>query len=153
MTIASTCSALAQVSSVDVDDDMRQRGKQLAARLTAQLEPGAYDGHRRHDVAHALLRLLHEDDDVLRQPVPPLQRLFPAPQPETRQLPAGAFDARTLHVKLSPEVYAGLAEAADEVGIPVDTWVADELTRLHAWPRRPWPDVYAPWLDDEWLGA
>lgn len=145
---------VAHVSSVEVDDGVRQRGEQLAARLEERLAPGSYDGHRRRAVASAVLELLHEDDAVLRQPAPPLQRLSPAPPPDTDDYGrAGAFDTRTLHVELSPQVYAALIEAAGGAGVPVDTWVADELARLHAWPRRPWPDRYGgfaePWLDDE----
>jgi hypothetical protein len=44
----------------------------------------------------------------------------------------------TLHVALPPQVYADLVEAADDAGVPVNLWVADELARLHAWPRPPW---------------
>ncbi|MGH8939267.1 MAG: hypothetical protein ACRDV2_07945, partial [Actinomycetes bacterium] len=111
--------------------------------LEERLAPGSYDGHRRRAVASAVLELLHEDDAVLRQPAPPLQRLSPAPPPDTDDYGrAGAFDTRTLHVELSPQVYAALIEAAGGAGVPVDTWVADELARLHAWPRRPWPDRY-----------
>lgn len=146
---------VAHVSSVDVDDDVRQRGEQLVPRLEERIPTRSYALDRRHTAAgDALLMLLHEDDDVLRQPVPPLSRLFPAPEPDThRYRPAGTFATTTLRVPLAPEVYAGLAEAADYHGVSVDTWVADELTRLYAWPHRPWFDRYGrapePWLEDD----
>lgn len=94
---------------------------------------------------------------MLRQPVPPLSRLFPAPKPDTvRHGPAGTFPTTTLRVPLSPEVYASLAEAADYDGVPVDTWVADELARLFAWSGRACFDRYGgapePWLEDEEVG-
>ena len=142
------------MSSIDVDDDVRQRGDQLTARLDKRLGRRSYAGHRRLDVAHALLELLHEDDDLLREPVPPLSQLFPAPPPDTRRYrSAGSVESRTLHVAVSPQVYAGLAQAADDAGVPVDIWLADELARLHAWPR--WPVVAdggrftEPWGDEE----
>jgi hypothetical protein len=132
---------VAHVSSVDIDDDVRQRGEQLVARLEERSGSTGYDGSRRHHVATAVLRLLHEDDDLLRQPVPPLRRLFPPPAPEARRYgPLGSFDTMTLRVSLPPQVYAELADAADEAGVPVDIWVAEELARLHAWPRPPWLD-------------
>lgn len=145
--------AVAHVSSVDVDDDLRQRGERLVARLEGRLAPGSNGGHRGHTVANAVLRLLHEDDEALRQPVPPLQRLFPAPAPDPRHYgQAGSVDTKALHVVLSSQVYAGLVEAAAEAGVPVDTWVADELARLYAWPRLPGLDRYGrftePWRAD-----
>jgi hypothetical protein len=127
------------VSSIDVDNNVRQRGEQLTARLDERLSRRSYAGSRRHEVATALLRLLHEDDDLLRQPVPPLRRLFPPPRPDARRFgPLGSLDTMTLHVALPPQVYADLVEAADDAGVPVNMWVADELARLLAWPRPPW---------------
>lgn len=144
---------VAHVSSVVVDDDVRHRGERLAARLKERFPPRSFDIHRRHDVAAILLRLLVEDDDVLREPVPPLRRLFPAPEPATH-LPADPFRT-TLRVRLSPQVYASLVDAAAEAGVPLDAWVAGELDRLHAWPRRPWLDEdprltgAEPWPDED----
>lgn len=144
---------VAHVSSIDVDDEVRQRGEQLTARLNARLSLRPHAGHPRHDVAQALLELLHEDDDLLGEPVPPLRRLFPAPPPDTRRYgPTGSVESTTLHVTVPPQVYAGLVEAADDVGVPVNIWLADELARLHTWPRRPWLDdtgrFTEPWGDD-----
>lgn len=151
------------VSSIEVDDDVRQRGEQLTARLDERLSRGSYAGHRRLDVASALLELLREDDDLLCQPAPPLSRLFPPPPPDIRRYgPAGSFERGTLRVAVPPKVYAGLVEAADDAGVPVNIWVADELARLHAWPGRPYVAGYGrftePWGDagdapDWWTSA
>lgn len=136
---------VAHVSSVEVDDDMRQRGEQLVARLEERCAPGSYAGRGRLAVPEAVLRLLHEDDEVLRRPVPPLRWLFPADTSPYRAV--GSGEGATVHVVLPPHVYDDLLEVADDAGVPVSTWVADELTRLHTWPHRLRVDQHGPYAE------
>jgi hypothetical protein len=68
----------ARVAAVVIDDAARERGARLAEQLTegaSQRSFGFLD--RRRAATAGLLRLLAADDELLREPVPPLSTLLP----------------------------------------------------------------------------
>lgn len=133
----------AEVSAVELDDAARDRGHRLAERLDEMSRPAYSAAPRDGRIVRSLLTLLLEDGDVLREPTPPLSALFPdaaTPQRSSSRhepyQPYEAFGAPPLTVSLPLTVYADLADAAADAGAPLAAWVADQLCRLTAWPRR-----------------
>ena len=144
---------------VALGEEATERGERLADRIVAG-SSASYVGNATEDVlVHSLLSLVHEDDTILREPVPPLSTLLPAP-PERPYAGLGPGNVappgwRRLQLALPPRLFDDLAGAAAGSDMPLETWLADELERLTAWPTRPWrrengwDDDVPPWLEDE----
>jgi hypothetical protein len=120
----------AHVSAVVLDAAAEQRGEQLAALLKQGSRFGSGGYGRRHEAAGpGLLTLLTEDDDLLREPVPPLSLLLPAPPQEAWQ---NSWDTAppfwaTVQVHLAPELYGHFEVVARSMGKPLGHWLAEQL--------------------------
>ena len=128
---------VAEVSVVELDDERRRRGDVLAHRLTT-MSSGRVSWRRREDeVARPLLALVHGDDDLLREPLPPLSEIClataPAPWDLRPTMPPAHVSMRTF---VPDWVGRSLEDAAALVGLPVEIWLGRELARLASWPER-----------------
>jgi hypothetical protein len=124
---------IAALRAVVIDEAAEQRGERLIELLDGGNRYPGYGYSHRHKVAgQGLLALLAEHDDLLREPVPPLSSLLPAPPQEPRQ---SSWDAQlpfgsTVHIHLSPELYGHLDQVARATGARLDHWLTDQLTWL-----------------------
>ena len=66
----------AVLTPVQIDDAARERGDQLAGLLRGSTARQVWFPDSR-DLVKTLLELVHRDDEVLREPVPPFSELFP----------------------------------------------------------------------------
>ena len=124
---------IAALRPVVIDEPAEKRGERLIELLTEANRHRTY-GYFERDVAAGpgLLALLAHDDDLLREPVPPLSSLLPGPPEEPRRDP---WDAPppfwpTVHIHLPPEVYGRLDEGARATGARLGHWLADQLAWL-----------------------
>jgi hypothetical protein len=131
----------AHLSAVVLDDAAVERGARLA-ELLGLLRSQGYLGMsdhvaRRATASEGLLSLLAKDDDLLRDPVPPLSSLLPAPAEVLRRSAWAAPPPfwRAVEVRLSPELYERFDDAAGFVGEPVGRWLEAQLEWLADWPR------------------
>ena len=142
----------AVLTPVQIDDAARERGDQLAGLLRGSTARQVWFPDSR-DLVKTLLELVHRDDEVLREPVPPFSELFPEYLP--KPVPPGMATAlpyahRATTVVLPDEVHDTLSEVATRCGETVGQWLAAEVSRLVWWPHAP-PRVGD--LGRAWSGA
>ena len=127
---------VAELSRVSVDGSAKERGERLAARLEASAGPQYRYAYRTSGVGQALLRLLYEDETLLREPIPPLSQLLPEPpvSPWQHAPIAAPPGHRRLALDLPDWLYGELEDSAASDGEPIGQWVTAELTRLARWP-------------------
>ena len=118
--------------AVVIDDAAEARGARLVEVLTDGDPKRNYDHRERRELAgQRLLGLVAEHDDLLRDPVPPLSDLFPAPPEELRrnswQVPP-SWSAVQIH--LPPDIYARLNHLAHLTGDRLDEWLVGHLAWL-----------------------
>lgn len=124
----------AEVRAVVIDDAAEKRGARLVELLTDGDPKRNYDYRERREVTggQRLLGLVAEHDELLRDPVPPLSSLFPAPQEELRrhswQAPPPYW--QTLQVHLPPDIHARLNQLAQMTGDQLDEWLVGQLAWL-----------------------
>jgi hypothetical protein len=120
---------IAELRAVVIDDAAEARGARLVELLTDGDPKRNYDCHERRELTgQRLLGVVAEHDDLLRDPVPPLSDLFPAPPEELRR---NSWQTRpTLQVQLPPEIYARLNQSAHAMGERLDEWLAGQLAWL-----------------------
>jgi hypothetical protein len=125
---------IAEVSAVVIDAAAEKRGERLVELLTDGVPKRNYDYHERHEMTggQRLLGLIAEHDDLLRDPVPPLSSLFPAPPEELRRNSWQASPPywQALQIHLPPEIYARLSQSADATGERLDEWLVGQLAWL-----------------------
>ena len=127
----------AQVSMVVVDAAAEHRGERLAELLAKASSHRSNGYFERHQAAGpGLLTLLANEDDLLREPVPPLSLLLPAPPQEARQ---NSWDTAppfwdtappfwaTAQVHLPLELYGHFEIVARSMGKPLGHWLAEQL--------------------------
>jgi hypothetical protein len=127
----------AHVRSVVIDDDAKNRGDQLVELLTGADRHLGHDHYSRQvTAARRLLNLLADDDDLLREPVPPLSSLLPAPPEPLRQNSWQATPPLrpVVAIQLSPGLYDELDHIAGAIGLPLGFWLAEQLEWLADWP-------------------
>jgi hypothetical protein len=131
----------AELTAVEIDDAARGRGDRLAGLVRGSIARQVICPSSR-DIAKAILSLVHEDKDVLRDPVPPLSDLFPELLPKPRAAtptrpvpPAQPRAPREVVLVLPDEVHESLAEEARHCGESVGEWLSTEVTRLARWPH------------------
>lgn len=121
---------IAALRTVVIDEAAEKRGERLIELLTARSRSRSYGRFERHAAAsQGLLALLAEDDELLREPVPPLSSLLPAPPKELRESSwdvAPPFWA-TVQIHLPPELYGHLDQVARATGERLEHWLADQL--------------------------
>lgn len=121
---------IASLRAVVIDEAAEKRGERLIELLTAGNRNRSYGHFERHTAAsQRLLALLAEHDDLLREPVPPLSSLLPAPPEERRESSwdvAPPFWA-TVRIHLPPELYGHLDQVARATGERLEHWLADQL--------------------------
>jgi hypothetical protein len=123
----------AELRAVVIDEAAEKRGECLVERLSAGNRNGSFGyGERRKAASQGLLALLAEDDDLLREPVPPLSTLLPPPAAELR---SPAWDVPppfwpTVHIHMSPELYGQLDQVAPAIGARLDHWLTDQMVWL-----------------------
>jgi hypothetical protein len=127
----------AHVSVVVLDEAAKKRGEALAELLADSSRQQAHGYSERLETAGpALLALLAGDDDLLREPVPPLSALLPAPRQERAR--HSVWEAPpfwpTVPVHLPPELYDRFDDVARDQGVPVGHWLAEQLEKLAHWP-------------------
>jgi hypothetical protein len=66
-----------EVRGLRLDDDADAAGEDLARRVLTLTPQRVFPGAEAHDVGRTLLRLMHTDPDILREPIPPLCDLLP----------------------------------------------------------------------------
>jgi hypothetical protein len=125
---------VAEVRAVDIDDAAEKRGARLVELLTDGDPKRNYDYYERREMTggQRLLGLIAEHDELLRDPVPPLSSLFPAPPEELRrnswQAPPPYW--QTLQVHLPPDIHARLNQLAHMTGDRLDEWLVGQLAWL-----------------------
>jgi hypothetical protein len=127
---------IAEVRAVVIDDAAEIRGARLVELLTEGNRRESYRYvERRELTGQRLLGLIAEHDDLLRDPVPPLSDLFPAPPEELRrnswQVPP--YWA-TVQIHLPPDIHARLNQLAHLTGHRLDEWLVGQLSWLSAAP-------------------
>jgi hypothetical protein len=123
---------IAEVRAVVIDDAAEIRGARLVELLT---EGNRRESHRyverRELSGQRLLGLIAEHDDLLRDPVPPLSSLFPAPPEELRRnsLQRPPFWS-VVQIHLPPDIHARLNHLAHMTGERLDEWLVGYLAWL-----------------------
>jgi hypothetical protein len=137
-----------QVTTLTLDDHAAARGESLVERVFAAAPKSitysydySYDSDRK--ISRALLQVLHDDPDALREPVPPLSTLFPTkrvPPWEPHSYPAEPSPQQPrLVLDLPWYLYDELQTAAALSAQPLETWLVDQLGTLLSWPLPRWP--------------
>jgi len=125
---------MADVSAVVIDDAAEKRGARLVELLTDGDPKQNYDYYERREMTSGqrVLGLIAEHDALLRDPVPPLSTLFPAPPEELRRnswlAPPPYW--QTVQVHLPPDIHARLNQLADMTGDRLDEWLVGQLAWL-----------------------
>lgn len=146
------CAGELQVTTLRLDDHAAARGEALVERVFAAAPKSisyryshsySYDSDRK--ISRALLQVLHDDPDALRQPVAPLSALFPTKrvQPSAPYSYPAEPDPQPprLMLDLPWYLYDELQTAAAISAAPVETWVVEQLITLLSWPLPRWPMV------------
>jgi hypothetical protein len=123
---------VAEVSAVFVDDAAEVRGVRLVELLTEGNRRESYRYcERRELTSQRLLGLIAEHDDLLRDPVPPLSDLFPAPPEELRRnsWPVPPYWS-AVQIHLPPDIHARLSQLAHVTGDRLDEWLVGQLAWL-----------------------
>lgn len=130
-----------------LDERAHRAGEDLAARLRKRVRPPQRDSGEwvANEVWTALVQLLGDDGDVLREPVAPLSELLP----EYVHNPLAKLElSEPITICLPEELRDRLVEHAQVIGQPLPEWLTDQLEDLArkgpAWLHRE-PSYESSW--------